>query len=117
MASISEHTSKQGKTTYKVRYRLDGKATSRTLPTRRDAERFGALVDAVGPAEAEATVPQGGGPPVPQGAEETVAQAVEIFIARLESGLPSPRSRDGRPPNDETIGDYRRFLRNDIEPR
>lgn len=52
MASIRERTSKAGATTYAVLYREEGRQRSKTFTTMKAAERFAALVDAVGPTDA-----------------------------------------------------------------
>jgi integrase len=102
MASISEHTSKAGVTTYKVRYRIDGRASSSTFTTRAGAQRFGQLVDTLGPARALEEIGQTTGPKYHTGL--TVSQAVNHYIDS-NSGL-SATTRAG----------YRAWLRTAIEP-
>jgi integrase len=102
MASISEHTSKMGVTTYKVRYRIDGRASSSTFTRRQGAERFGQLVDTLGPARALEVIGLTPGPKYHTG--PTVGQAVTRYID-TNSGLSAT-----------TRANYRAWLRTAIEP-
>lgn len=53
MASIRERTSTAGVTTYAVLYKQERRQRSKTFATRKAAEKYRALVDALGPAAAE----------------------------------------------------------------
>jgi integrase len=117
MAHIRKRTSKAGKTTYQVRYWLDGRETSSTLATYQEARKFGALIDVVGPEQALREAFPDQYAEAADGDSETVGHAVAVYLDALAAGLPSPRSRDGRPANADTIGDYRRHLRTSIIPK
>lgn len=56
MASIQKHESTTGKITYKVRFRIGSAGKSESFATRKAAERFVKLVDAVGGARARAVM-------------------------------------------------------------
>ena len=59
MASIQERVTKGGETSHAVLFRHGGKQTSKTFETRRAAERFTSLIDALGPERALAVAAEG----------------------------------------------------------
>lgn len=102
MTSVRDRTSKDGKTVWQVRYRIDGRASSTTFPTEEMAQRFGHLIDAIGPQAALAEIGQADSRL--RGSGKTIAQVVEEYIDR-RTGI-SQNTRD----------EYRAILRNDIGP-
>lgn len=85
MASISTHTSKAGIETFKVRYRIGGRAGATTFPTRSDAELFGRMVNQYGASGALERIQQ---PTTPKriASGPTVAENVRRYIEH-RSGL------------------------------
>ena len=102
MASIRENHSKRGATTFSVRYRIDGRESSTTFPTRVMAEKFSALLDALGPHGALEAIRQSS--ERRRGSSDTVADAVESYIEN-RTGI-----------SDDTRAEYRTMLRRDIRP-
>lgn len=87
-----------------LRFRIDGKATSRTFDTEADAIKFGRLLDALGPHEALKMI----GETVAAAAPVTTAgpTVVEVVERYLTTQVLAPKSR----------GQYRSALRSAIEP-
>lgn len=52
MRRVEPYTTRGGETRYQVRFRLEGKQTSRTFTTNRTAAMFAKMLDTLGPAEA-----------------------------------------------------------------
>lgn len=102
MPSIRQNKTRSGATTFSVRYRIDGRESSTTFPTLDMAEKFAALVDAVGPHAALDAIRQ----PADRrrSAASTVADAVRYYIDN-RSGI-----------SGSTRAEYRTILRRDIEP-
>ncbi|MGN7780199.1 tyrosine-type recombinase/integrase [Mycolicibacterium sp. 22603] len=103
MASVRMRTRKDGSTYYAVLYRHAGKQTSTSFPDEKQAQRFRDLVGAVGSARAMEVA----------GIAETASRAmssltVAEFLERHIASLTGVEKK--------TVGEYRRYLRNDIGP-
>lgn len=101
MASIRERPRKDKPSTWSVLYTLDGKQTSDTLPDLKSAERYLAMVEALGGAKAREAAGFG----KPRRAEPvgmTLGEWIDHYIS----------SRTGV--TKATLYDYRSYLRNDI---
>ena len=90
MASISERTTSTGATRYRVTYRANGRKSPqrvKTFATRKHAEKWAALLEAVGPAKAEEALT------VPAAAvERTVGEQVAHHIEHLPNITAGTRS-------------------------
>jgi integrase len=87
---------------YAVRFRIDGRQSTVTWPTMAQAEKFRALVDAVGPKRAlEAS---GIGDTVKASSGETVGEYLDAHIASL-TGVER-----------KTIAEYNRYAQRDMKP-
>lgn len=100
VASVEDRELKDGTVIARVRYRVDGRNKARSFDNRDQAERWKALLDAVGVAKAEAALAQ----PVTTKVR-TVAEQVAHHIDHL-TGI-----------EDGTRSDYRVYLERDIAPR
>jgi integrase len=105
VAFVRERPRKDGSTVYAVTYRVGGRTgrqTSTTFTDPKEAERFRALVDALGPAEALAKA--GIADTKPAVSQLTVTEYVTRHIDNL-TGVTR-----------RCISDYKSYLRNDIAP-
>lgn len=106
MAFIRERARKDGTPYFSVTYRRGGrggKQSSTTFPTKQQADKFCALVDAYGPERAHELAGISDTP------ERTMtALTVSEFIDRHIEGLSGVEKK--------TISEYRRYARNDIGP-
>jgi integrase len=103
VASIRQRTRKDGSTYFAVLYRHAGKQTSTSFPEQKQAQRFRELVGAVGSARAMEVA--GIADLTPRALSSlTVAEFLERHIASL-TGVEK-----------KTVGEYGRYLRNDIGP-
>jgi integrase len=102
MASIRVHRSKDGTTTFNVRYRIEGRESSTTFPTMDMAERFSDLIKTLGARGALDAIRQSA--ERRRGNNATVADMVERYI----------EDRTGI--NEDTRDEYRTILRKDIRP-
>lgn len=100
MASVRERVSKQGVTTYAVLFRHQRKQTSETFPTAKEAEKFAALVELIGPDDALARL-------------NGLDRAPEMTVDEL-----ADRYFDFKAPDvtERTLADYRRDYDNWIRP-
>jgi integrase len=102
---VRQRTSKQGSTTWQVRFQLNGRASSKTFLTPdgdRGAYAFADLIDRIGPAAALAHWQLDDKPRPMHG--PTVAEWCVTYIDSLTR------------PNQSTRQKYRRFVDNDIAP-
>lgn len=100
MASIRERTTKAGERTWAVLYRHGGKQASKTFASRKDAEKFKALVDALKPDKALKVHRS-------EQADDrlTVGELADKFLEKKAADV-TPR----------TLADYRRDIDNWIRP-
>lgn len=102
MASIRERTTSDGQRTHSVLYRHGGKQASRTFADPKSAQRFKALIEALGPDKAIKALAGD----QPQGI--TVAQLWDRFI--------TDKSATKGGVTERTAADYRRDYKNWVEP-
>lgn len=100
MATIREHTSTDGRTTYSVLFRHHSRQTSRTFTTRRTAEKFRLTIEALGVDKALE------GEVIPSTHQGTLDELAERYFTWKSSRVRS----------DRTVADYRRDYNNWISP-